>query len=46
VVPIPGTRRTGNLTTNLAAADLELTPELLDELDRTFPVDAGMQPMF
>ena len=46
VVPIPGTRRTGNLTTNLAAADLELTAELLDELDRSFPVDAAMQPMF
>ena len=46
VVPIPGTRRVGNLTTNLGAADLELTPGLLDELDRSFPVDAAMQPMF
>jgi len=46
VVPIPGTRRVSNLTTNLAAADLDLTAELLKELDHSFPVDAGMQPMF
>jgi aryl-alcohol dehydrogenase-like predicted oxidoreductase len=46
VVPIPGTRRVVNLTTNVAAADLDLTADLLDELDRSFPVEAAMQPMF
>ena len=34
IVPIPGTRRVERLDENLAAADLELTPDDLAELDR------------
>jgi aryl-alcohol dehydrogenase-like predicted oxidoreductase len=33
-VPIPGTRRLERLDENLAATDLDLTPEDLDELER------------
>lgn len=36
----------GNLATNIAAADIDLDTDLLDELDRTFGVAAAMQPMF
>src|SRR6188472_4244347 len=34
MVPIPGTRRRERLDENLGSAELELTPEDLDELDR------------
>src|SRR3954453_1997279 len=40
IVPIPGTRRLERLGENLGAADLGLTPEDLDELDRA---SAGVQ---
>ena len=33
IIPIPGTRRIERLEENLAAVDLELTPEDLAELD-------------
>lgn len=33
IVPIPGTRRVENLEQNVAAVDLELTPEQLERLD-------------
>ena len=33
IVPIPGTRRLERLDENLGAADLDLTPEDLAELD-------------
>jgi aryl-alcohol dehydrogenase-like predicted oxidoreductase len=35
IVPIPGTKKLSRLEENLAAADLELTPEDLREIDRT-----------
>lgn len=35
IVPIPGTRKLHRLDENLAAADLELTPEELDEITST-----------
>ncbi|MBN9629665.1 MAG: aldo/keto reductase, partial [Actinobacteria bacterium] len=34
LAPIPGTRRVENLEQNVAAADLDLTPEQLARLDR------------
>jgi aryl-alcohol dehydrogenase-like predicted oxidoreductase len=40
VVPIPGTRSVAHLEENLAAAQVELRPEHLRQLDRMFPPDA------
>jgi aryl-alcohol dehydrogenase-like predicted oxidoreductase len=40
VVPIPGTKRRTYLESNAAAADVELTPEDLAELDAMFPAGA------
>jgi aryl-alcohol dehydrogenase-like predicted oxidoreductase len=37
IVPIPGTKRRTFLEQNVAAVDLALNPELLDELQNTFP---------
>ncbi len=42
VIPIPGTRSVENLESNLAAADLELEPHLLKQLDETFPPSVSM----
>ncbi|WP_030875376.1 aldo/keto reductase [Streptomyces sp. NRRL S-1868] len=39
VVPIPGTRRTGNLEENLAAVDLELTAAELTAIEAAAPRD-------
>jgi aryl-alcohol dehydrogenase-like predicted oxidoreductase len=36
IVPIPGTRRLHRLEENIAAADVELTPEDLEELETAF----------
>lgn len=41
IVPIPGTRKLHRLDENLAAADLELTPEELDEITSTDLQAAG-----
>jgi aryl-alcohol dehydrogenase-like predicted oxidoreductase len=40
VVPIPGTKRVAYLEENAAAADVELTPEDLDALEKAVPRDA------
>ncbi|MBM3515482.1 MAG: aldo/keto reductase [Alphaproteobacteria bacterium] len=40
IVPIPGTRRIGRLEENLKAADLDLSPADLAELDRICPPSA------
>jgi aryl-alcohol dehydrogenase-like predicted oxidoreductase len=40
IVPIPGTKRRTFLEQNVAAVDLALNPELLDELQNTFPPGA------
>jgi aryl-alcohol dehydrogenase-like predicted oxidoreductase len=42
IVPIPGTRSVENLDANLAAAELELKPELLARLEEAFPPSASM----
>jgi aryl-alcohol dehydrogenase-like predicted oxidoreductase len=41
VIPIPGMKRRGHLDENVAAVDLELTPEELARLDAAFPVGAA-----
>lgn len=41
VVPIPGTKRRKYLEENLAAANVELTPEDLERIDREVPQAAG-----
>ena len=41
VVPIPGTKRRSYLEQNLAAADIELTPEERARLDEVFPPGAA-----
>ncbi|KAA0971593.1 aldo/keto reductase [Aureimonas fodinaquatilis] len=41
VVPIPGTRQVHNLEENIAATDLILTREEIEELDNIFPPDAA-----
>ncbi|MEU8245937.1 aldo/keto reductase [Nonomuraea sp. NPDC048916] len=40
IVPIPGTKRLRYLEENVAAASVELTPEVVAELDRVVPVGA------
>jgi len=40
VVPIPGTKRVRYLEENVAAAEVELTPDELARLDEAFPVGA------
>jgi aryl-alcohol dehydrogenase-like predicted oxidoreductase len=40
VVPIPGTKRVAYLEENAAAADVELTPDDLDALEKAVPRDA------
>jgi aryl-alcohol dehydrogenase-like predicted oxidoreductase len=37
IVPIPGTKRRKYLEENVAAADVSLSPEELDRIDRAFP---------
>lgn len=41
IVPIPGTRRLSYLEQNLAAAEIELSAEILEELEAAFPPDAA-----
>ncbi|HSN39611.1 MAG TPA: aldo/keto reductase [Burkholderiales bacterium] len=41
VVPIPGTNHVHNLEQNVAAVELQLTTEELEELNRTFAIGAG-----
>ena len=41
VVPIPGTKRRTYLEENLAAADIELTPEELARIDAEIPASTG-----
>jgi aryl-alcohol dehydrogenase-like predicted oxidoreductase len=40
IAPIPGTKRRKYLQENLAAADIELTKDDLDALEKAFPADA------
>lgn len=42
VVPIPGTKRVSYLEENVGAADLELSPEILAELDAAVPPGAAV----
>lgn len=46
VVPIPGTKRRSYLEENVAALDLELAPEVLQELADVFPVGAAAGPRY
>ena len=41
IVPIPGTKRRKYMEENAAAVDVDLAPELLDELNEVFPPDAA-----
>jgi aryl-alcohol dehydrogenase-like predicted oxidoreductase len=41
VIPIPGMRRRTHLDENVAAMDMELTPEELSRLDTAFPPGAA-----
>ena len=41
IVPIPGTKRRKYLEENAAAADLSLSPELVQDLQNIFPPDAA-----
>jgi len=41
VIPIPGMKRRSHLNENVAALDIELTPEELARLDAAFPVGAA-----
>jgi aryl-alcohol dehydrogenase-like predicted oxidoreductase len=45
-VPIPGTRSIKNLQSNLAAAELKLSADLLEKLDQTFPPSVSMIAAF
>lgn len=42
IVPIPGTRRPENFRVNLEAAYVELSPSMLDELERLVPKGAAV----
>ena len=46
IVPIAGTRRMANLDTNLAAAEVDLSAEVLAQLDTEFGPEASMAAMF
>jgi aryl-alcohol dehydrogenase-like predicted oxidoreductase len=46
IVPIPGTRRAQNLKTNIEAVNLELSTDLLGQLNQTFPASVSMVPAF
>ena len=41
VIPIPGMKRRTHLDENVAAVDIELTPEELARLDAAFPPGAA-----
>src|SRR3954447_24816566 len=41
IVPIPGTKRVSRVEENIAAADLELTPEQIAALDHLTPAEGG-----
>ena len=41
LIPIPGTKRRTYLESNAAAADIELTPADVAELDAAFPIGAA-----
>jgi len=41
VVPIPGTKRRTYLEENVAALDVELSAQDLEEIEAVFPVGAG-----
>ena len=42
IVPIPGTKRRAYLESNAAAADIDLTPEDLQQLDASFQPDVAV----
>ena len=46
IAPIPGTKRRRYLESNAAAADLELTPEEILELEDAFPIGAATGPRY
>jgi aryl-alcohol dehydrogenase-like predicted oxidoreductase len=46
IFPIPGTRKTANLQTNIDASEVVLDRELLIQLDRQFPLEVSMSAMF
>jgi aryl-alcohol dehydrogenase-like predicted oxidoreductase len=41
IVPIPGTKRRKYLEENVAATEISLAPELVQELESIFPPDAA-----
>ena len=46
IIPIAGTRRIANLHTNIAAVDVDLSFEVVAELDAAFGPGVSMAPMF
>lgn len=46
IIPIPGTRSSKNLATNIAATDLKLKPELVTKLNEAFPPSVSLIPLF
>lgn len=46
IVPIPGTKRTGYIEQNIAAGDIDLTPEDLARIAAVFPRDAVAGPRY
>ncbi len=46
IVPIPGTKHTGYIEQNIAAGDIDLTPEYLARIAAVFPRDAVAGPRY
>ncbi len=46
VIPIPGMKRRGHLDENVAAVDLDLTPEEIACLDAAFPIGAAAEDRY
>jgi aryl-alcohol dehydrogenase-like predicted oxidoreductase len=46
IIPIPGTRSSKNLVTNIAATNLKLKPDLVTKLSETFPPSVSLVPIF
>ena len=46
ILPIPGTKRRKYVEENAAAADVTLSPELLEQLTQQFPPDAAAGPRY
>ena len=46
IVPIPGTKRTGFIEQNIAAGDIDLTPEDLARIEAVFPRGAVAGPRY